>query len=83
MYKRFLFSDLYSSPFPKFPARSVSNSLLYNQGKKIHEKERLVTSTVIIVFGVIPPQMAGTFSVLFFCPLVRKRLKRYLIPRLK
>lgn len=32
--KDFLFSDLYSSPFPKFPARSVSNSLLYNQGKK-------------------------------------------------
>ena len=43
----------------------------------------LVTSAVIIFVVMYPRQMAGTFSILFSCPLVRRHLKRYLIPRLK
>ena len=84
MCKRFLFSDLYSSPFSKFSTRSTADSLFCNQEKKKrHEKEMLVTSAVIIFVVMYPQQMAGTFSILFSCPLVRRHLKRYLIPRLK
>lgn len=81
MCERSLFSDFYSSPFSKFCALSTADSLFYHQ-EKIREKEMLVTSAVTVTV-VYPLQMAGTFSVLFSCPLVRRHLKRYLIPRCK